>query len=721
MGTYRVETEDGSVYEVETEDSAPVDKHGAEMSAYNGPDPLAKEPKTKLQEARVQGFEWAKGLGKDFVDLALKPIWVAGPKEKVNAAMDIADRATRPVLNPIRRFFDPTNALGGSVMNLENNRPMVNDPEAAMFIDNISQMMAIPGMWEGIKTQLPENFLKFIGIGKNTELTVPNPAKPRSMTYGEAKTTVKDMPINRLQLSQDAANQRAVLQSEKMAGNESARVASQQNTQQTVAQMEEEKRRLQLARRNTQESLTKEQSNLAVQNRQGRNALVEQRQQAEINLADKGNQDAQAYASIAGERPNPIQFAKQSTEARKKALYTVQGQIRKTHNDILAIADRPENVTTTTTQRPTGLVDETGKAITQAVESKSSGAISSSAAKKALEEEFENLRGEIQIAINNGSPGARGLMQLYEGPEQYTLKQALDIRSSLNEIGYGGADSALTTRSQALARKTARILSESIKEQVGKFPNGGKDAIDLLNEESRLLKNRDAVFDSPAAWSTKRTMERYGDATRLNDPVSVKAWMDQVDDATVAGGKAQVTKDLLGEGPEKFTSKWKSMDNDVKALWYRPEEIAQGDRIANATPEGLKKIAKEYQDAENARIMKAVERGSSIRNRKSELNQLQTNIEELDSKIQTAKRSEVNNLRFQRMKIDLQYRAKSAQLRNEVSLKRQDLVRQMQQAQDKIDQVNKFKRVGWIALAAAVGSQASKVYRGFHAAMLGEP
>lgn len=541
------------------------------------------------------------------------------------------------------------------------------------------------------------------------------------MTYREAKQIVKELPIKRLQLSQNAAESRDLLRQQEAIAKDVAQTQSEQALSEQVIPLTEEQRRLQLARRNTQESLAKTQAQQTVQNRQNIQALRTQRQAEETALANKTATESQALTEATGKPPDQIRFAGESQQARKEAVEKAQSEIRQTHKGILDIAERPANVTTKIEQRPTGLLDQNGKPLMESVEKKVAGEIDATGLKEALGQDYQNLIGEIQVAVNNGSPGARALMQIATGPDRYTLRQALDIKAALNQIGYGRADAALSTKSEALARQVAYKLRQSIRSQVENFKDGGKEAIALMDKEAQQVAGRDAIFKTPAAKATARSMERYGDATRLKDPVSVKVWMDQVDEPTRLGAKSQVAHDLLSAGPEKFSAKWKMMDPETKALWFSVDEIKKGDEIANASQEGLKAIAIKYKQAEADRITKAVENSAVIRNKRAELNQLQTNIEELRAKAAQATEAEASKLKGQRLLAEAKYQKGIADLRKDVSTVRQNFIRQQQMAQEKIDKIQKYKRIGWIALAAAVGSQASGIYRGFHSALIGEP
>jgi hypothetical protein len=57
-------------------------------------------------------------------------------------APELIDKIAAPASNLLRRYFDPTNASGGSVTNFGENRPMVNNPMGAMASDTILGMVA---------------------------------------------------------------------------------------------------------------------------------------------------------------------------------------------------------------------------------------------------------------------------------------------------------------------------------------------------------------------------------------------------------------------------------------------------------------------------------------------------------------------------------------------------------------------------------------------------
>lgn len=671
----------------------------------------------------AQFKEWLAGLAGD-----LGQVFESGHDQarRGQAIMGLIEKLTRPAMNVARRTVDPLG--GGSVANLERGRPMGNDPEAAAYIDMLAQTLggiAATPMLAALKAKLPASVIEAFAAVPETEtaaVATTTPAavtRPGKITYREAQQTVRDMPVRRLEAAEGARQQRDIFSSERQAGIQAAEREAEEALRREVKPMQSEQQQLQLARRRTQENLSRTQTQQAVANVTQRQALKAERSQAEKAAEQATERRAGEYVAATGEAPEKIPFAMKSEEARIKEFDTVQRQVRDTHKGILAIAERPGNVTIQTKEVPTGLIDAAGNAITKAKQTSMPGMIEMSDVKAALARDYDTIAGEIQIAVQNGSPGARALQQVVNGPDSYTLEQALNIKAALNDIGYGRADAAMTTMSEAIARKTAASLRESIRRQVAGFKDGGKEAVSLMDKEADILKARDARFKTPAARAAARSMERYGDAARLKDPVAVKSWLAQVDAETAAGARAQVAHNLLGESPKEFAKNWKAMDPELKAQWFTPEQISKGDEIASGSQEAIRRITEEYQAKETARITRAVENSAVIRRKRADLTQLQTNIDELRRKASDATGAIKVDLEKRRAAVEADFKFKQAGLRQSLLETRKRLIRQQQAAQARIDKVAKYRRLAWIAGAAAVGSWASSKYRAIHEALFG--
>lgn len=739
MPKYRVDTENGS-YIVETGDPVdsqalptatgeqPVRDYGSIGAASPGQlqrDIAYDKKRAESESPMGQLKEYGANLVSDAA-IAANPL---GGLDRLRSVLNIADRLSRPILNPIRRFFDPTNALGGSVLNLERNRPMANDPEAAFMTDLIAENAVVPAAAEIAGLRIPAKAQEALMIEKGPGL-MPSPAK---IGYRESQRFIRNLPSTRLSLADEIANSRSGLQAERTKKVTNLLSSNQAELQAELQPVQQEISNLQQGRRTAQQNLARTSAEQTVQNRQNIQSLRNERTAAEE--AEKARVAGEAEGFVGQHRslqsdmeaanvprvPEKTQFQSDVTAARQKNYSEIQSTIRKTHKDIVAIGERPENAAVKITEKPSKVLDASGKPIVKTTETKVPGQISTDKLKAAEAKNYENMQDEIQVAVNNGSPAARALKQLYEHEGTYSLEQALDIRAALNKIGYHDADAAMTDASQAIARRLSAELSKEIRTQVKGFKSGGEEAIKLLDREAELLSNREAVFGTKAARESRRTMERYGDATRLKDPVALESWMYQVDEPTRAAAKAQVADDLLKDGPQKFASKWKSMDPEVKELWFGKDGVKRGDEIANASDEGLKKIAQRFKDAESSRINKAVEASADIRKKRAELSNVQAKIDDLRKKAEGLKGIYRERAEFQRKLIEADYRSKKDSLRRTISHKKLELNQKQQAAQDKIDRIQKVQRIGWIALAAGVGSQASRIYHGAHNYLTGEP
>jgi len=658
-----------------------------------------------------QAIQWGTNLALDS--------YKAGQGD-IRAALSIPERLTRPLMNIIRRVYDPTNALGGSVLNLERNRPMASDKEAAEVMDLISETMLMPGVWDAMKAKLPASIIEAITLSGESGTTARRIPK---MTYAEAKQIKRDMPILRNQVAQEVGDVRSGLQANKAQELDAVEQAREINEQSLVSPIEKEIQNLQQGRRNVSEMLTEVSADQTVQNRRNIQALRGQKAAQEQALQGRVEKQAEEYRYGFGKPPDKISFGGkfgQATKSRATTYNEIQGIEHETHKGIIDISKRPKNIVTQVTQKPSKVLDEAGRPIMETVEKEIPGMIDTAELRASLASKYETMEGEIQVAANNGSPAARALKQLYESDAPLSLEQALNTRAALNKIGYHDADVAFTDASQAIARDLSNKLGGTIRKQVSQFKDGGDEAIKLMDKEVEVLRYRDSVFGTAEAKAARKTMERYGDATRLTDPVALDAWMYQVDRPTIEAAKSQVADELLREGPQEFSKRWKAMDREVKSLWFSEDQIKRGDEIAGASKEGLAKIAQQYKEAEAARITKAVENSSEITKKKAELTRIQTKIDELRNKASTISGTEKNQLNFERKKIEANYRRKNDELRHAVSMKKQQLIRKEQEAQDKIDKVKKYKRLGWIALAAGVGSYASGVFRGVKSALMGE-
>lgn len=597
-----------------------------------------------------------------------------------------------------------------------------NAPEMAQdFLDNLISLGNMMGLNEpaiAVGGVSPKQFVKGLKGATSGITAIGKKISQYPSEYKQATQTLKDIPIKRSELALEATEARSALSEAKRQGIDAAKAAVTEELESKTKPLAEQATSLKLAKRDAATALTKEDIADDLAKAEAKNKIEASRTNAEAAVKAQTEQQVSGFTKAQGVKPTSFDVSEAAAKSRKANLDALQGEIRATHKGIMDIAEKPENKVIKTIKEevndPYRSPDEPPKIVTREIEGPAEVNVSNT--QQALAKTADNVRGQIQAAINQGSPGAKALIQLVDGEGAYTVQQALDIRAALNQIGYAGDRALVGTKSQALAKQAVRELNKDIRAAIEKLPSGADEAKALLDQEAQLLAKRKVTFDDPMARGAASVM-KSGDATVFKNPVKLKKWMDQVDEPTRQMARSQVVHEVLGKSPEKFADNWNKMDPEIKALWFNEEQIKLGDRIASSNKAGLEKIAKEFELKNQKLANQAIEKSAAIRTRRSELSKAQTKIEELQAQIKEATGESKKKLEAAEKALQNDYNQKIASLRRETSLRRQEFIRQQQWAEAKIKQIDKVKRIGWMAVGALVGSGAYSAYNGIHSAL----
>jgi hypothetical protein len=537
----------------------------------------------------------------------------------------------------------------------------------------------------------------------------------------ESNEFKKSLPIVRKEMAYETGVKRTKLKAEKAARDEALKAASTQGTKDEIAPLQEEMERLSLGSRKTREALANESANQSVINARSQRALQSQGEQAKAKTLDQAVKEAKEFGNIAGPRLDPNEFRGQAIKSRDAALKQVDSETASIKKKLLEIPGRPENSAIKTQNIPTGKMrvgDEGFVPEIKTVKTKGPMEVDLYEGQAELKHTYDSVSNNIRTVSSQGSPGATALKDFYEREGSLTLEQALDERAALNKIGYHDADKGLTDQSKAFARMTAAKLNKSIQSYFDKLPSGKEEAKNLLEQFRSSAERKNLTFKEPIARGSAAIMRR-GDATKLTDPVSVKSWMEQVDEPTRLGAKAQVVHKYVSK-PEEFGKTWNSANPDVKKLWFTPEEIKRGDSIAKMSTEQIDRLAQQYKAVESKRAMDAITRSASIKKRTAELSQLQTNIDELTKKIEIAKGLAADKLKADLKVSESEYLQKASKLKSDTKDQAIELIKKQQAAETRIKQMRGVNRFGMYAAGATLGSMAYYRMRGLYFALMGQ-
>jgi hypothetical protein len=535
---------------------------------------------------------------------------------------------------------------------------------------------------------------------------------PTGLSYKQAKDIKNTYQERNLALNADIASQRTAMRETLSNERRNAQQLFNQQEQDRIQPLISEQNVLKNARGRTSAKLAEQRTTTRENLQSDLSQLNQQKKVATDAATEKINKNVSDFAEGIGTEMSKEDIAKGTQESRAAAWKQYTDKVTTLYDEVRDIFSK--NVS----QVQEG-VDEAGQPIMKDV----AGAIDLSSVQKELKPLYDRFKQDLAIARNNGSPGAKAVIEIVEGKNVVPGDVAIDNLKALNRLGYGKADAVFREASEAYARKAASAYRTALDESIGNMEGGDRirEALDEakghLQNRDKLLRTGDVIKGKPIAKSAATTVETTGDVTKLiKQPIKFNAYWNQIADTPVeSGAMNQISKYVLGSGYKDFSKRWAEIPSGIKARVYTPEQIAKGDKLSQEGPMALQVISEDAL-AKNTEIVKrSMEELNAIGQRKSELEGLTRNVRDIGEKI-NRERLAIREGRQSQSADRVQAAIASKKSIDAQALERKtQLIQELKQAQQKIDQIKKIKTVAGIA---AVGAAGKWIWKAAHVSSL---
>jgi hypothetical protein len=516
------------------------------------------------------------------------------------------------------------------------------------------------------------------------------------MNFKEAKEFIANSPI----INADRVMGNQVARSELATGIRGERNAIQRGAQQQLADevnpLRTEQAVLRDARTRTRQALQQERA-LAEQSHTLAPKLLRAEKKATIESVKlRAAQDANAFAKSVGKEMDSLTMAGKSREARDAFVAQFQKRIGGKYDEIREYFSLPENASAY--PAPTELDPTATRTINAPADLVK--------AKAELQPIYDQLRGELQVARQQGSPGANLVIQFMEGEDVIDGATLIQNLKAANQVGYSRGDYLMTNpQSRGLAKLVGQKYRDALDELVTKLEVGRDEVRELFEGAKADLAKRDELFKTKAALSSKSSVERYGDAARLaNDPIGFQAWWKQMelDPEIKQAAKSDMIQQLLGKDSREFSKNWGRLSPEIKSTAFSPQEITMGDTIAGGQSRSIGEVVKAYAQKEAVLNSTMAAETKAIRDGRTQLQGLQININELSRKALTAEEKQRAFLDAQRARLMDKVAEAKLNLQRTESANRITYLRQSREAKDKVAQIQALTTIGW-KLGGGVG------------------
>jgi hypothetical protein len=685
--------------------NVPVDR-ATGMSAPPKPDVMSGVPRTPT--AGEQGQHWGKGIFQDLQAIGQAspggagiPMNIHDLKGTLAAPMDLFNKLMVPVENLAMRYVDPTAALGGRVLNMEQNRPFESDPEARQGIQAVLPMLAAGG-----------SFLKQTPLtDAEYEAAIQKALQSDKLTYKQAKEFMDRLPETRAAMENAMRDLRLGTRKAAKAEAGEATAAAKKTEQETITPLQEQKRALQTKQSTEGSALSVKAATGSTQSAQELRSLATEREAAKTAMKEQATKKAQELARDIGTRLKTDEVAGLNVAGRKKAMTQFNNDVTKEYDTIREIANNHIEEVPTGEKADVGIVDPSGKPILQDV-TRPMALPSERLTNPKLQMEYDRLKDSLKTSVQQGSPGAATLIQYMESKGPVPLQNLIDDLSTVNQIRYSKADAAIRTKSERLASMTADAIRDSIKAVVAKLPPEEGKAVDKALENAKaILARRDALLGTAQARTGAQTMEIYGEVGRLTDkPAVFKGWWNSTTPQVREAARGQMVDDLLGNSYQDFARNWNNLHPEIKATAFTPDEISRVDQAAKTGPEGVRKVVADYNAKIEASKQAAEAQKVAIATERQRIRGYGEQIRDLEARIQKTGGDIADSLTTAKKRIETQRDTALEGLTKELDRQSAELRTQARAAQEAIERRRLGQRALWYGMGALGGWNARNAF-----------
>ncbi len=512
---------------------------------------------------------------------------------------------------------------------------------------------------------------------------------PGRMTGKQAQGVLDTAAQTRMQAFKPFKDQRAELANQLRHEKAAAQLEFNQNVEKNIVPLRDESRRMRNYRTAKSAELAEQRTSTGESLRNDLVELNRRTEEAKTTASRQAFEDAQTLLTSVGREMNKSQIRQGTVQARIMGRKALTEQVTKLYNKI-----RDDVFGKNITYIEKASLKEGDEPVMIAVK----GAIDRASLKDDLREFAESYREALTVARQNGSPGAKAVLDIVDGEDIAGGRTVIEDLRGLNEFGYKRADVDIKP-GEGIVREVANKYRKLFRDQVAKMKDG-QDAIDMLDQAQLLLDKRESLYTwgegkqarIPIAREAWKKVERTGEALQyMDDPAGMKSLLAQVDATTKQGIIRQGLDDVLGRDYKDFLKNWRNWDSEVKSMFLSPEQIAVGDSIAMRGPVQLDRIANEA-ILENTRIVRdATEALKRIGIEKKKLGEITVDLRGIQKNIDVQNLSGANEKILSRVSRDVGAANKRKAVADEQDIMRENLLIMERQARQRLREIKEAK------------------------------
>ncbi len=631
---------------------------------------------------------YLQGIGSDIANMGKG--FMRNVPQFLEGATGLADRLTRPILNPIRRAFDPTNALGGNVQSLEANRPMVNDPEAASMIDLTANTLAgMGGMQPGARAAAGE-------VGPSAGRFRPFQQRPSPQqilqdnlvtSYGGGNVKAAIAGVEEAKaLALERARQMNVAELERIAGATGAKDDATQIQIVAAKQVKAERAAALIAAKTdaTAQSRT-EIGEMRKQLNQLQQDIPAAKLSAEQQVGERASAQVGQLEGKLSPQQSRLDVDARLAELRKLENEAYSQRAGKSYDEWRAYLDR----------QPANL------------------------------EQWPQFKASV-ASLNEGLVPERAvpvMRAIVASPDDMPIADAEKYLGALKRVGR--IDLADITRGTGASKSATGMLQDYIDKAVVALPDGGEQALLALQKGRNIVSLQSSVMRSKLAKSVKNTIEGGRDLLPiLKNEERMQAYFGQYKEE----GKVLLRRTIWDEiktkqgvvdaagdvDKQKLANVLAKIPDTVKRDLYGKDTVDILEAIArpDATPDEVVAVLK---DKALELKQSVINRGTEHAKRIRELNKAQDEIGAIDARISSLQTGSKNQRQAGALELKRtreQYRQRRFTLEQDYD-ERKAMLQQLQQD-------TKRKRIILALIGAGstgVGAAAvTRIYRTFRTA-----